>query len=346
MTEVYKVNPLRPSKAVLRRAAEVIKKGGLVAFPTETVYGLGADALNPEAVGKIFSSKERPPDNPLIVHVADKSKVYDLAGKVPEEATVLMKAFFPGPLTIILEKKPTVPDVTTGYLPTVAIRMPDHIVALALIEKAGTPIAAPSANKAGRPSPTKAEHVLEDLYGEVDLVIDGGPTKFGLESTVIDLTVDPPQILRPGAMTVETLRGVLREVCFHPAVLKRVGDEGLFAKSPGMKYRHYAPKADLIVIVGKDRDVQSRINDLIRDLNAKRLKAGVAVTTGKKYKAHHTEDLGESKEDIAKSLFSALRRFDKAGVNVILAEGIDEEGLGLAIMNRLKKASGYRVLMA
>ena len=346
MTKVYKVDPLRPSRMILREAAEIIRKGGLVAFPTETVYGLGADALNPEAVRKIFSSKERPPDNPLIVHVSEKDGVYDLAKRVPKEAEVLMTRFFPGPLTVVLEKKPIVPDETTANLPTEAIRMPDHKIALALIKEAGTPIAAPSANKAGRPSPTKAKHVLEDLSGEVDLVIDGGPTKFGLESTVIDLTTEPPQILRPGAITAEMLREALGTIQFHPAVLRKVSDEGLHAKSPGMKYRHYAPRADLVVVVGRDRNVQRKINELIKDLTVKGLKVGVAATTGKKYQADHVEELGESKEKIAKGLFSALRRFDEEDVDLILAEGVDEEGLGLAIMNRLKKASGYRVLRA
>jgi len=344
MTEVYKTDPLKPDRVIIRKAAEIIKEGGLVAFPTETVYGLGADALNAEAIKKIFKAKRRPLNNPLIVHVADNEHIRKLARKVPREAEELIERFFPGPLTIVLRKKPIVPDEITANLPTVGIRMPDHKIALSLIEESGTSIAAPSANTAGRPSPTKAQHVLEDLYGKVDLVIDGGETKFGLESTILDLTVKPPQILRPGAVTLEMLREVLGTVRIHPAVQGKIRGKELTAKSPGMRYRHYAPKADLIIIIGKDEDVQRKIEEMMQNFNVKRLRIGVATTTGREYQANHVEFLGKSKKKIAKSLFDVLRRFDEADVDVILAEGVDERGLGLAIMNRLKKASGYKVI--
>lgn len=344
MTEVYKVDPMNPDRSVIKRAAEVIRGGGLVAFPTETVYGLAADALNAEAVKKIFVAKGRPRDNPLIVHIADVGDVQRLAEKVPREAEALIKRFFPGPLTIVLEKKPIVPDETTANLNTLAVRMPDHKVALSLIREARTPIAAPSANTAGRPSPTKAQHVLDDLYGKVDVIIDGGETRYGLESTVVDLTVSPPQILRPGVITFEMLRSVLDAVQIHPAALHRIDERKVVAKSPGMRYRHYAPDADLVVIVGCEAEVKKKIKEMIQNLKMKDLRVGVATTTGEDYQVDHVEELGRSKREIAKRLFDALRRLDKAGVDVILAEGVDEEGLGLAIMNRLKKASGYNII--
>ena len=345
MTVVYKVDPLEPDRLILRKAAEIIRKGGLVAFPTETVYGLGANALDPEAVKKIFLTKGRPADNPLIVHIADKDHIHKLTKNVPKEAEALITRFFPGPLTIVLEKKPIVPDETTASLPTVAVRMPNHKIALGLIEESYTPIAAPSANKAGRPSPTKAQHVLQDLGGEVELIIDGGATRFGLESTVVDLTAKPPELLRPGAVTLEMLREVLGTVHIHPSVLQQVAWKDV-AKSPGMKYRHYAPRAELMVVLGNHRDVQMKIEQLIQDFCLRNMRIGVATTTGKQYRVSHLERLGMSKQEIARNLFDVLRRFDEARVDVIFAEGVDEEGLGLAIMNRLKKASGYKIVRA
>ncbi|MEM3003959.1 MAG: L-threonylcarbamoyladenylate synthase [Candidatus Bathyarchaeia archaeon] len=345
MTVICRVDPLEPDRSILRRAAEIVRRGGLVAFPTETVYGLGANALNPAAVKKIFHAKGRPADNPLIVHVVDRDQIYRLAKRVPGEAEALIERFFPGPLTIVLEKEPIVPDETTAGLPTVAVRMPDHKVASGLIEESGTPIAAPSANKAGRPSPTKAQHVLQDLEGEVEMIIDGGATRFGLESTVVDLTVNPPELLRPGAVTLEMLREVVSALQIHPTVLQDISYGGA-VRSPGMKYRHYAPKADLVVVVGDQQNVQMKIEQLIRELSPKGLRIGVARTTGKQYDASHLEELGLSKQEIARDLFDVLRRFDEANVDVIFAEGVDEKGLGLAIMNRLKKASGYRIIRA
>lgn len=344
MTEIYKVNPQKPENVILRKAADIIKKNRLVAFPTETVYGLGADALNSDAVKKIFFAKERPIDNPLIVHIADKDDIYVLAKNIPKEAKNLIRNFFPGPLTIVLEKKPIVPDETTARLATVAIRMPENRIAIDLIQASQTPIAAPSANRAGRPSPTKAEHVFQDLKEKVDLIIDGGPTKLGLESTVVDLTVETPQILRPGAVTIEMLRPVLKKIELHPSILGNHADLETNPKSPGMKYRHYAPKTKLIVIVGKRENIHFKIEELIHDLHIKKMKVGVASVSEKKYPADYIENLGYSKYEIAKNLFDSLRRFDELNLDLIIAEGVDEEGIGLAIMNRLQKASGYAVV--
>ncbi|MBS7626109.1 threonylcarbamoyl-AMP synthase [Candidatus Bathyarchaeota archaeon] len=345
MTQICEVEPQNPSIEIIRRAARIIRMGGLVAFPTETVYGLGADAMNATAVRKIFAVKERPLDNPLIVHVADEGSIKKLAANIPDEAKILIEKFFPGPITIVLEKKPVVPDVTTANLPTVALRMPNNKVALSLIEESGTPIAAPSANKAGRPSPTKAQHVLEDFKGEVDLILDGGPTTFGLESTVVDLTVNPPQLLRPGAVTLEMLNDAIGQVQVHPSVKLEMSSEDL-AKSPGMKYRHYAPRAELVVVTGRDEDVAKKIREMINMFRSKGLRVGVASTTGMEYSADYVEKLGRTKLEIASRLYDGLRRFDEAEVDIIIAEGVDECGLGLAIMNRLKKASDYRVVRA
>ena len=344
MTKIYKVNPQKPESAILRKAAGLIKNNRLVAFPTETVYGLGADALNPNAVKKIFLAKERPMDNPLIVHISDKDDIYTLAKNVPKEANILIRKFFPGPLTIVLEKKPIVPNETTAKLSTVAIRMPENRIAIDLIQAAQTPIAAPSANRAGRPSPTRAEHVFQDLKEKVDLIIDGGPTKLGLESTVVDLTVENPCILRPGAVTLEMLKSVLEKIELHPSILGSHTDLEVIPKSPGMKYRHYAPKTKLMVIVGKRENIHLKIEELIRDLHMKKMRVGIASVSEKKYLADHTENLGSSKNEIAKNLFNILRRFDELNLDLIIAEGVDEAGIGLAIMNRLQKASGFTVI--
>jgi len=344
MVEVYKVDPERPRIDAIARAAEVIRRGGLVAFPTETVYGLGADAFNKEAVKKIFKAKGRPLDNPIIVHIAEKEKIHELAREIPEEAEKLMEKFFPGPLTLVLKKNPKVPDEVTAGLDSVAVRMPRNMVALELIREAETPIAAPSANKSGRLSPTRAEHVLEDLGDVVDVVLDGGETTYGLESTVLDLTTKPPQILRPGAITLEELRETLGEVRLHPAVSGIVDEKTIEAKSPGMKYRHYAPRAELFIVVGSREKITEKITELVREFKRRGDKVGVAAITPSYYPADHIEELGQTKQEIAKNLFDKLRKLDKTGVNIIIAEGVDEEGLGLAIMNRLKKAAGYRII--
>lgn len=334
---VLKISPRNPDEKLLKEAAGIIKKGGLVAFPTETVYGLGADALKGEAVRKIFEVKGRPADNPLIVHVADFESVEELAYLTPT-ARKLMKKFFPGPLTLVLKKKDVVPNITTGGLDTVAIRMPNHPVALKLIQLSETPIAAPSANISGKPSPTRAEHVIEDFSNRIDCVIDGGETKIGLESTVVDARKEPVEILRPGAVTVEELSEVVEVVHAQKPGTPR---------SPGMKYRHYAPEAELIVLVGEkggEGRVKRKLLELAEELRDRGLKVGIAASSAGSLEGFEVVELGRSAEEVAKRLFSALRELDSRGVDVILAEGMEEKGLGTAIMNRLRKAGRvYRV---
>ncbi|MEM3898831.1 MAG: L-threonylcarbamoyladenylate synthase [Candidatus Bathyarchaeia archaeon] len=349
-TTVIKVNSDTPEIEAIRIAANIIKKGGLVAFPTETVYGLGADALNPKAVKNLFKAKKRPPDNPPIIHVGDVKDVYRLVREVPEKAEKLMEKFWPGPLTLILKRSEIVPDVTVSGLDTIAIRIPKHNVALALIRESDCPIAAPSANLAGRPSPTMAEHVLEDLDGRIDAVLDAGPTNIGVESTVLDLTVNPPQILRPGGTPYEVLKEFLGNIELHPVATadgKVHIDE---ARSPGMKHKHYAPKAKVVVVEGDLEAVMKKIAKLVDYYRQRKLKVGVLATneTAAAYRADVVKFLGSRGrlEDAARNLFRLLREFDVEGVDIIIAEGVPTEGLGLAVMNRLRKASGYRIVKA
>ena len=344
-TLLLKVNPENPDPAKIQIAAQIIQKGGLVAFPTETVYGLGADALNPDAVLALFEAKKRPLDNPPIIHIADSSEVHKLAQEVPKKAELIMKEFWPGPLTLIFKRSSIVPNVTVAGLDTVAIRMPKHKVALALIKQSNCPIAAPSANLAGKPSPTTAKHVYEDLNGRIDAILDGGPTNIGVESTVLDLTVDPPMVLRPGGTTFEALKQVLGNVQLHPFVEaeKELPLEKI--KSPGMKHRHYAPKAEVILVEGTVSAVKSKIQELANAYALKDAKVGILATdeTQKFYRAAVVKSLGSrfNLAIIAQNLFRLLREVDAENVDVIIAEGIPSEGMGLAVMNRLRKASGY-----
>ncbi|NJE10767.1 L-threonylcarbamoyladenylate synthase [Thermococcus sp. MAR1] len=324
----------------IRIAARFILGGRLVAFPTETVYGLGADALNENAVRRIFEAKGRPADNPLIVHIAEFDDLKKLAEEVPREAKLLAERFWPGPLTMVLPKRGEVPYVTTGGLDTVAVRMPAHPIALALI-KASTPIAAPSANISGKPSPTLAEHVIDDFYGRIECIIDGGETKIGVESTVIDLSSERPTLLRPGGLPLEEIEKVIGEVEIHPAVRGKLVD---VARSPGMKYRHYSPSAQVIVVEGKRENVKGKIAELVEVYRSKGLRVGVMAT--EEYEADEFFHLGKTEEEVARNLFRALRELDKRGVDVIIAEGIEERGLGFAVMNRLRKAAGYRIVWA
>ena len=349
-TLLLKVDPQEPEMDKIRIAASTIKKGGLVAFPTETVYGLGVDALNPKAVRALFEAKKRPFDNPPIVHVGHVKEVYKLAMDVSPKSERLMKTFWPGPLTLIFKRSEIVPDVTVCGLDTVAIRMPRHNVALALIRESGCSIAAPSANLAGKPSPTTAEHVLNDLDGKIDVVLDAGPTRIGVESTVLDITVDPPQILRPGGTPYEVLKKILGRVRLHPvAVAEKEVSIGK-ARSPGVKHKHYAPDADVIVVEGDLSAVKSKVEELTRFYMQKGSKVGVLATdeTAAYYRADVVKSLG-SRNDlaaIAKNLFRLLREFDSEGIDVIIAESIPTMGLGLAVMNRLRKASGYKIVRA
>ncbi|RLF76879.1 L-threonylcarbamoyladenylate synthase [Palaeococcus sp. (in: euryarchaeotes)] len=326
----------------IKVAARFIEEGKLVAFPTETVYGLGANALDRNAVLSIFSAKGRPADNPLIIHISDFEQIYALAEDVPKEAEILAKHFWPGPLTMVLPKRENVPKETTGGLESVAIRMPAHEIALSLIRESRLPIAAPSANISGKPSPTLAEHVVDDFYGKIECIIDGGETKIGVESTVLDLTTWPPLLLRPGGLPLEKIEEVIGEVQIHPAVR---GKEVDLAKAPGMKYKHYSPNAEVIIVEGKKERVKERMKELVNEFKERGIKVGV-MATGEFYEADECFNLGESEEEIAKNMFRALRELDKRGVDVILAEGVEERGLGLAIMNRLRKAAGYRVIKA
>jgi len=349
-TLVLKVNPDAPHFEAIRLAANLIRKGGLVAFPTETVYGLGADALNPKAVLALFKAKRRPLDNPPIVHVGRIADVYKLAREVPSKAERLMEIFWPGPLTLIFKRSNIVPDVTVARLETIAVRMPKHSVALALIRESSCPIAAPSANLAGKPSPTTAEHVLEDLYGRIDAVLDAGPTRIGVESTVLDMTVNPPQILRPGGTPYEALREVLEKVELHPVAVAEKELPVNKARSPGIKHRHYAPKAEMIVVEGELSAVIEKMKELIENYKRKGRKVGVLATheTIAHYGADVVKSLGSRSNlaEIARNLFKTLREFDLEEVDIIIAEGIPPNGLGLAVMNRLRKASNYKIIKA
>lgn len=347
-TVVLKVNPDAPSSEAIRLAADIIHKGGLVAFPTETVYGLGADALNTKAVLALFKAKRRPPDNPPIVHVGYIADVYKLAREIPLKAERLMEIFWPGPLTLIFKRSDIVPEVTVAGLETIAVRMPKHNVALGLIRESNCPIAAPSANLAGKPSPTTAEHVLEDLYGRIDAVLDAGPTSIGVESTVLDVTVNPPQILRPGGTPYEALREILEKVEFHPVAIAEKELRVNRARSPGIKHRHYAPKADVIVVEGELSAVIEKIKALAENYKRKSRKVGVLATreTIAHYSADVVKSLGSRSNlaEIARNLFKTLREFDMEEVDILIAEGIPAEGLGLAVMNRLRKASNYKII--
>ncbi|ASI99597.1 L-threonylcarbamoyladenylate synthase [Thermococcus celer] len=324
----------------IRIAARFILRGELVAFPTETVYGLGADALNEKAVRKIFEAKKRPADNPLIIHIARLDDLERIAREVPPEARLLAERFWPGPLTLVLPKGEDVPDVTTGGLDTVAVRMPAHPIALSLI-RASTPIAAPSANVSGKPSPTLAEHVVDDFYGRIACIIDGGETEIGVESTVLDLSSERPTLLRPGGLPLEEIEKVVGGVEVHPAVEGKPVD---VARSPGMKYRHYSPSAQVVVVEGAREKVRRKIGELVEEYRSKGLRVGVMAT--ETHDADEFFHLGKTEREVARNLFKALRELDKRGVDVIIAEGVEERGLGLAVMNRLKKAAGYRIVRA
>ncbi len=323
----------------------VIRSGGLVAFPTETVYGLGANGLDGEAVSRIFEAKGRPSDNPLILHVAKKSDVKPLWRHVPEAARRLMDAFWPGPLTLIFLKSDIVPDEVTAGLPTVAVRMPEHKTALALIRAAGVPIAAPSANLSGRPSPTTAEHVIADMDGRIDMIIDGGPCRVGVESTVLTL-VGRPTILRPGGITREMLEPVIGPVEISPAVLNPLA-EGETAASPGMKYRHYAPDAQVIVAEGSPRRAASLICREYETAEAEGKRCVILATEQTRgcYRDKRCDIIGDRDmpSTLCVGLFAALRRYS-GEVDVIFAEGVPTSEQGLAYMNRLLRASSFNVI--
>jgi L-threonylcarbamoyladenylate synthase len=349
-TILLKVNQDKPDPKTIEAAAKIIRNGGLVAFPTETVYGLGADALNAEAVLALFEAKRRPLDNPPIVHVSDPKEVYPLVLEVPKKAELLMKKFWPGPLTLIFKQSKLVPNVTVAGLDTVAIRMPKHPVALALIRQSSRPIAAPSANLAGKPSPTTAQHVFEDLNGRINAILDCGPTRIGVESTVIDITSETSMVLRPGGTPLEALKKVLGDVKLHPFVQAEAELPLEKICSPGMKHKHYAPKAEVILVEGNVPAVTKKIRELTETYMLNGKKVGILATdrTQNSYRADVVVSLGSRSDlaTVAQSLFRLLREVDAQGVDVILAEGVSSEGLGLAVMNRLRKASGYHIIKA
>ena len=349
-TLLLKVDSEYPDPALIQIVADIVRRGGLVAFPTETVYGLGADALNPEAVLALFAAKKRPLDNPPIVHVADLKEVGRLVLEVPTKAKVLMEKFWPGPLTLIFKRSNLVPKETVAGLDTVAIRMPKHNVALELISQSGCPIAAPSANLAGKPSPTTAQHVYEDLNGRIDAILDGGATKIGVESTVVDLSVDPPLLLRPGGTPFEALQKALGDLKLHPFVEAEQELSLEQIRSPGMKHKHYAPKAKLILVEGKIPAVTAKIKALAEFCKLEGKKVGILTTdeTQTCYHADVVKSLGSRSNlaTVAQSLFRLLREVDAENVDVIIAEGFSSEGLGLAVMNRLRKASAYNIIKA
>ncbi len=346
-TILYKIDTNNMNMTQIQEAGDLIAAGELVAFPTETVYGLGGDALHPEAAKKIYAAKGRPSDNPLIVHIADVSDLERVAKEVPIQAKKLADAFWPGPLTMIVWKKEEVPYATTGGLETVAVRMPDHPVALELIRKSGRLIAAPSANTSGRPSPTEASHVMEDLSGRIAMVLDGGAVGIGIESTIIDLTEEVPMVLRPGYITPEMLSEVIgEEVIIDPGIIAT--DDTTKPKAPGMKYKHYAPKADMVIVDGEKDAVVEKINDLTKDAHLRGKKIAVIATeeTKELYAADVVLSIGkrDDEDSIAKHMYKILRDCDELDVEFIFSESFKTPRIGQAIMNRLLKAAAHQVI--
>ena len=346
VVEIEEKNIDEKAEADLKKAGDIIKDGGLVAFPTETVYGLGGDALNPDSSKKIYAAKGRPSDNPLIVHVCRFEDVEKIVDKVPETARKLAKAFWPGPLTMIMNKNDKVPYETTGGLDTVAIRMPNNRIALKLIELSGGYIAAPSANTSGRPSPTLARYCIEDLTGKIEMIIDGGQVGIGLESTIVDLTSEVPMILRPGYITAEMLKDVLGEISIDRTIIDSSSTQK--PKAPGMKYRHYAPKGQLTIVQGSQDKVVEYINAETKKAASEGKRVGVIGTdsTRSLYEAEVVKSVGSRDDErtIAHELFKVLREFDDENIDVMFSESFDESGIGQAIMNRLLKAAGHNVV--
>lgn len=330
----------------LSHAGDIIKNGGLVAFPTETVYGLGGDALNPESARKIYAAKGRPSDNPLIVHIADMEALDAIAKRIPEKARQLARAFWPGPLTMIMEKTGLVPAQTTGGLDTVAVRMPGHPAALALIRAAGGYVAAPSANLSGKPSPTTAKYVIQDMAGRIELILDADGAELGLESTIVDLTGEVPVILRPGYITQEMIARTVGETEMDITLLD--GDSTQAPKAPGMKYRHYAPKGELALVEGSPEAVVQYINEQARRHRGDNKKTGVIGTAERiaDYCADSVKNAGSRRDPLAatRQLYTFLREFDDEEVAYIYSEAFEGAGIGQALMNRLLKAAGHKVI--
>lgn len=346
-TKIFKISGEISNNKYIIEAGNSIKNGGLVAFPTETVYGLGANACDGEATKKIFLAKGRPQDNPLIVHVADFKDVDNIVKEIPESACGLMKKFWPGPMTLIMKKGDIIPDVTSAGLDSIGVRMPSSEVARELIRKAGVPIAAPSANLSGKPSPTDMERCIEDLNGRIDYIIGGEKCEFGLESTVIDCTVSPICILRPGAITLEMVREIDEAAYIDPAVMEKP-EADFKPKAPGMKYKHYAPKAPVKIIEGDLQKTIEKINEMVQNYIDNGKVVGVMATDETKdcYKGAIVISVGTRNNmySIGKNLFETLRCFDDKDVDIILSEAFKEDGFGTAIMNRLNKSAGFDIL--
>lgn len=345
-TRVEKTSETQMNMDAIRAAGQILKEGGLVAFPTETVYGLGANALDEEAAKKTYAAKGRPSDNPLIVHIASLEDLYPITEEVPEKAVRLAEQFWPGPLTMIFNKSDLVPHGTTGGLDTVAVRMPSDKTAMALIRAAGGYVSAPSANTSGRPSPTTAAHVLDDLDGKIEMILDGGPVHIGVESTIVDMTVEPPMILRPGAVTRDMLEQAIGEVAVDHTILS--ADSKTPPKAPGMKYRHYAPKAELAVVEGPLDKVVEKVNELAEEKERLGKKTGI-IATEETMNCYHHENVKcigtrEDETTVAANLYRILREFDDDGTEYIYSEAFDADGIGSAVMNRLLKAAGHHVI--
>ena len=343
MTFISKIDEKNIDKIEIKKQAEILKKGNTVIFPTETVYGLGANALDEKAVSKIYEAKGRPSDNPLIVHIYDKHQVEELAKDISPKAHVVMDRFWPGPITIILNKKDIVPSRTSGGLDTVAIRMPSNPIAKELLKETNLPIAAPSANISGRPSPTKANHVYEEMNNRVDGIILGGDCTFGLESTVLDLTNDIPTILRPGSVTKEDLESVIGQVNIDPALENK--EDNIKAKAPGMKYKHYSPNADVFIVSGGEKEVAEKINALVSENDKNNIKSVIlCIEEHKNLYKGDTIILGRDLQEVGSNLFDSLIMADKKGYDVVYTEAFENKGVGRAIMNRLLKSAGYKVI--
>ncbi len=345
-TKWIKIQKNKADEEAIKQAGKIICQGGLVAFPTETVYGLGGDALNPESSKKIYEAKGRPSDNPLIVHICRVEDMEKVARDIPKQAYVLAEHFWPGPLTIIMKKADIVPKETTGGLDTVAVRLPNHPVAKAFISQAGGFVAAPSANTSGRPSPTVGKYVYEDMNGKIEMILDDGEVGIGVESTIVDLTEDVPVILRPGYVTWEMLQEVLGQVCLDPTMLEK--DSLQAPKAPGMKYRHYAPQGELTIVSGEPDKVSAKIRELIAEKKAQGFKTGVIVSEqdASLYEADVVKVTGDRTDmaAVARSLFRILREFDEEKTDFMYVQAFAQDGIGQAVMNRMLKAAGHKVI--
>lgn len=344
-TRVIKIDSRNPQLEKITKCVSILRKGGIIAFPTETVYGLGADGLNPKAIKKIFQAKNRPSDNPLIFHIADKNDIHQFARDVPKVAQKLTQKFWPGPLTLVLKKSSIIPKIATGGLNTIAIRMPSNKIALSLIRSLGHPIVAPSANLFGKPSPTISKHVLDDMHGKINTIIDGGKTRIGLESTVLDLTTKTPILLRPGGISISELKKIIKNVEYHPSLLGKKSKK-IKAKSPGMKYKHYSPEAKIILIQGNAKNSQKKIQELVNKLQLEKKIVGlVNIRAKKKNRFIRSKFIGTTKKIIASNLYKAFRDLDEEKVDVIIMREVTNSDLGFAIMNRLRKAASEIIVV-